>query len=202
MNQRRGFYRSGPNRRRKRRTGAGGCVPAPVWFPYRAFFEGGLSVRSPVRPTNPGVRAPMFLQPGSHPDRGHGAQKETPSAGTEGVKNGPAAPAARPKLGTFPVPAEIPPSPSVSDLPSPRRDHSDRLAGHLTPFRAAGGPAEGQRMMYFSSPSIPGGAGNVKREFSFFSPYPGIRAGERRPPARCSPYSPGSMRMTLPMFQV
>ena len=80
-------------------------------------------------------------------------------------KKGPAAPAARPKLGTFPVSAEIPLSPSVSDLPSPRRDHSDRLAGPLTPFRRRRGiPAQGQHDVLFV-PYYSIGSGKRQEEF-------------------------------------
>ena len=139
----------------------GGCGPAPVWFPYRAF-EGGI------------VSFPRAAPPARNAETD---QKKTPSAGRKVRKTAPPLPAARPKQEAISGSGRNLTVPSVSDLPSPRRDHSDRLAGHLTPFRAAGGPAEGQRMMYFSSPSIPGGAGNVKREFSFFHRSQGPRQG-------------------------
>ena len=161
----------------------GGCGPAPVWFPYRAF-EGGI------------VSFPQAAPPARNAETD---QKKTPSAGRKVRKTAPPLPAARPKQEAISGSGRNLTVPSVSDLPSPRRDHSDRLAGHLTPFRTAGGPAERQRMMYFSCCIISAPPENVKRKFSFFADGAGR--------GRCAPppfplYSPGSMRMTLPMFQV
>ena len=143
------------------RQAPGGCSPAPVWFPYRAF-EGGLFSRTapPAR-----TRKPCFRRPGSHPGRGLGPQKETPSAGAEGAKK--ALPHLRQDRNgahfrfrqksrclqaylTYPLPGGI----TVTD--------SRGISPHSAP---PADPAEGQRTMYFSPIIIAGPAQKGKGNF-------------------------------------